>query len=144
MSDESGRPTGASSRDEGSSMEPSSDDLPAVRSPGDEIVSEFFARFGFGHPPSLVDKASSEQLDKLIEQTDQAARREDAYRERFLNRVFWLLLAALVLIGTLCWMFLYFKEVASLQQIVTLFVGLAGGGVSGFGVGRATAPKSNE
>ena len=44
--------------------------------------------------------------------------------------------AVMILVAGLCWMFLAFHEVNSLQQIVTLLVGLSSGGVGGYGVAR--------
>jgi len=52
-----------------------------------------------------------------------------------------MLVIALVFIFALCWLFLGYGKAELTEKIVTLVVGLAGGGLAGFGLGRYSASK---
>ena len=116
---------------------------PAGRS-GESVIAQMIARFGPIYPSSLIDKATTKQLDKLIEQADQAGRRDDAFKTLALKLAVAIVISALVLIGFLCWLFLHYEKSDALQQIVTLLVGLSGGGVGGFGVGRIISARNRD
>ena len=121
---------------------PSSPPTPQRSSP-DSIVA-MMTRFGPFQQTSLVDKATTEQLDRLILQEEESSKRGDDFRIMLLNRGFVLLMSLVVSVSLICWIFVSYQKAEALQQLVTLFIGLGTGGVGGFGAARISAKRPGE
>lgn len=107
---------------------------------------DFMGQIMAGFPastPSLIDRASSEQLDRIIALGEKSDERSFARSRQIINMTTLICLAVLGCLVVLCWMFLYFKETEALRQIVTLLVGLVGGASGGFIGGRASVDRSS-
>jgi hypothetical protein len=87
-------------------------------------------------PGSFLDKLSTDQLGKLIDQSDQEDTRQHQLRRERNWMTFGFLVTVLILIGFLCWLFLSYEKGDLLREIIALFIGLGGGGVGGYSVGR--------
>ena len=100
-----------------------------------------FSSGGMHGPDSFLDKLTTEQLSKILDQTEEANKRSNSIQTQGMWMAFAVFLAALVLIGFLCWLFLSFGKGDLLREIIALLIGLGGGSVGGFGVGRLTAKR---
>lgn len=121
-------------------QQPSGQDLLSelVRSGEPEAIQRLYALLVHNEAPRdpVIDKLDAAGLKKLLDNS--AAERKQEHERRMLAMRLQtaVVFGALILIGILCWMFLTFDKTETLEKVIALMIGLVGGGIGGFGVGR--------
>lgn len=111
----------------------------------ERLVSRVMASVGVRMPTEFLDKTTPEHITRLIEISDESEVREYAHRRWVVGAVLFGLAMVLVFLFALSFVFLVYNAVDSFEKIVTLIIGLVGGGGIGggvgFGAGRLTSKK---
>ncbi len=121
-------------------------DLTQFTGKGPNIVLQ--TAFGLHQQPSIPDtiagKLTPEHIASAFDQYGKDKERKSGEARLGMWLAFGALISVLVFVMGLCWMFLQYQKPELLEKIIALITGLAGGGITGFGIGRQTAPKKEE
>lgn len=92
------------------------------------VISRFMGVMGVQRSSDLLDKLMPRQLDKMIDLTDQAARRDSEQSLRIINLTFagFVIAGVMLLLG--CWLFLHYEKIDALEKLAFALIGAAGGG----------------
>ena len=105
---------------------------------GRRIVERFMAIGGTLSPPSrILDKLDTRLIGKLFDQAEEESKREHARQMRSMTILGIWVGSIPILIGLLCWLFLYYGKSEQVEKIIALVVGAVGG----FGIGRASKDR---
>ena len=91
----------------------------------------------FSPPGRLIDKLDAKLIGKLFDQAEEDSRRDHARQMRSMTILGIWVGSIPVLIGLLCWLFLYFGKSEQVEKIIALVIGAVGG----FGLGRASKDR---
>ena len=113
---------------------------------GPHLVERFMATFssgGLGGADPFIEKLNTAQITQVLNQVETENQR--GHQRQVLTTWMALGVTALIvlMIISLCWLFLSYQKGDLLREIIALLIGLGGGGTAGFGLGRITAKKSD-
>jgi hypothetical protein len=101
--------------------------------------------FGVSQQPSVPDtiasKLTPEHISSALNEYAKDKERKQETTKLGMYLAFASLVGVLLFVLFLCWMFLQFNKPELLEKIIALIIGLFGGGVTGFGIGRGTTAK---
>ncbi len=91
----------------------------------------------------MLDKLNTNQIDKLLDQTNEESCRQHDLDLQQNRMTFVMLLSIPILVLLLCFVFLHYGKGDLLREIIALLVGLGGGGAGGYTLGRASRRRTD-